>query len=164
MCYPWIHKQIILYQTLKCKITVCTSTYFRLMQYLGFIYKINALNSRFYNFFYSFYSSQKKTLEINTRHPLIKELKSKIEVSIFAAFIYKFFLFDLKCLGSISTDTEKINSMVYLYRIPVYSVFSINCFLALCKTRDFGCNHLFGLWCLTPLSTISQLYRGSQFY
>jgi hypothetical protein len=22
----------------------------------------------------------------------------------------------------------------------------------------------FGLWCLTPLSTILQLYRGSQFY
>lgn len=29
----------------------------------------------------SFYSSQKKTLEINTRHPLIKELKSKIETN-----------------------------------------------------------------------------------
>lgn len=27
----------------------------------------------------SFYSNQKKTLEINTRHPLIKELKSKVE-------------------------------------------------------------------------------------
>lgn len=29
----------------------------------------------------SFYSSQKKTLEINTRHPLIKELKTKVDVS-----------------------------------------------------------------------------------
>lgn len=53
-----------------------------------FIYKINAFIYTFLLIFsYSFYSSQKKTLEINTRHPLIKELKSKIEVSIFAAFI-----------------------------------------------------------------------------
>lgn len=32
-------------------------------------------------FFSRFYSTQKKTLEINPRHPLIKELKSKVEVS-----------------------------------------------------------------------------------
>ena len=28
-----------------------------------------------------FYSTQKKTLEINPRHPLMKELKARVEVS-----------------------------------------------------------------------------------
>ena len=28
---------------------------------------------------YSFYSGQKKTLEINPRHPLVKELKSRVD-------------------------------------------------------------------------------------
>ena len=30
--------------------------------------------------------------------------------------------------------------------------------------RGEGCGWVVGLWCLMPLSTILQLYRGSQFY
>jgi len=35
----------------------------------------------FYLFSFSYYANQKKTLEINPRHPLIKNLLEKVEVS-----------------------------------------------------------------------------------
>jgi hypothetical protein len=31
-------------------------------------------------------------------------------------------------------------------------------------TYGIACGELVGLWCLTPLSTIVQLYRGAQLY
>ena len=39
----------------------------------------------------------------------------------------------------------------------------ISTFLLL-YSNDWGQNDLFVCWCLMPLSTISQLYRGSQFH
>jgi hypothetical protein len=51
---------------------------------------------------------------------------------------------------------DKPGLMVYLVRCLITgSMFYLN--------SQF-CVWGFGLWCLTPLSTISQLYRGSQFY
>lgn len=47
----------------------------------------------YYFVYFSFYSSQKKTLEINTRHPLIKELKTKVDVSANSFFVLNFNLF-----------------------------------------------------------------------
>ena len=44
--------------------------------------------------------------------------------------------------------------IMYLYIFP----WTVN------KINFFFINSLVGLWCLTPLSTIFQLYRGSQLY
>ena len=54
-----------------------------------------------------------------------------------------------------------MNRMKWTY-ITCTNKTCIFCILKLCNDRKWSESQ--GLWCLTPLSTIFQLYRGGQFY
>jgi len=56
-------------------------------------------------------------------------------------------------------DCPSVFSNVYLERIIMFQILILTLFWGL-YWHDWG----FGLWCLTPLSTICQLYRGGQSY
>jgi hypothetical protein len=82
---------------------------------------------------------------------------------------------------AITTKVESLNLVhdeVYLiqhYVVKFVTDLHDNCLKQYCSllfwnksykpiNNKHALNKSFGLWCLMPLSTISQLYRGSQFY
>jgi hypothetical protein len=52
------------------------------------------------------------------------------------------------------------NPYILLYQ---YGDFGLSCAMIVTGTCDTN-NSIFGLWCLTPLSAIFQLYHGGQLY
>jgi hypothetical protein len=91
---------------------------------------------------------------------------------VLVVWVFDFFLLKqlmVRCINHYSASytyflTSKINeSCIHIMSVFefMYSVINkINISNVLLSWRGLG----LGLWCLTPLSTIFQLYRGGQFY
>ena len=103
---------------------------------------------------------------------IISSIKNKITESAIGSTLSKQFLFVGGCRPILSLEyicwggqqdfiprrqtVRKGSKLLYgiLRCITIYGMVVLLCILAL----------VFGLWCLTPLSTIFQLYRGCLFY